>query len=179
VVPFQGSRSESAFPSSQGCCAERPGAVKGSPLLGAAKRTLDGEDRSEMIAEEVKAGRKVGEKWSAKMVPSPAASNIKSANAHAVRGWELESRAQTARLNIETGVPRIPSKPSRNLLSKQACSNKPSSTCAPTTNSHPPTRTVQPPASSPNCDGRLIISANSPIPPDGQGAPETIRLLSH
>src|SRR5712692_1275784 len=28
-----------------------------------------------MIAEEGKAGRKVGEKWSAKMVPSPAASN--------------------------------------------------------------------------------------------------------
>ena len=51
-------------------CAERRGAVKGAPLLGAAERTLDGEDRSEMIAEEGKAGRKVGEKWSAKMVPS-------------------------------------------------------------------------------------------------------------
>src|SRR5450432_513882 len=49
VVPFQGSRSESAFPSSQGCCAERPAPVKGAPLLGAAKRILDGEDRSEMI----------------------------------------------------------------------------------------------------------------------------------
>jgi len=32
---------------------ERPGAVKGAPL-GAAKRTLDGEDRSETIAEEGK-----------------------------------------------------------------------------------------------------------------------------
>ena len=28
---------------------ERPGAVKGAPLLGAAKRTLDGEDRSKRI----------------------------------------------------------------------------------------------------------------------------------
>jgi hypothetical protein len=41
-----------------------PESVKGAPLLGAAKRTLDGEDRSEMIAEEGKAGakdwRKVG-----------------------------------------------------------------------------------------------------------------------
>jgi len=37
---------------------------------------LDGEDRSEMIAEEGKAGRKIGEKWSAILVPSPAASNI-------------------------------------------------------------------------------------------------------
>ncbi len=54
---------------------ERPGAVKGAPLLGAAKRTLDSEDRSEMIAEEGKARRKVGEKWSAKMAPSAAASN--------------------------------------------------------------------------------------------------------
>jgi hypothetical protein len=43
--------------------------------LGAAKRTLDGEARSEMIAEEGKAGRKIGEKWSAILVPSPAASN--------------------------------------------------------------------------------------------------------
>ena len=46
--------------------------------MGAAKRTLDGEDRSETIAEERKAGRKVGEKWSAKLVPSPAASNSPS-----------------------------------------------------------------------------------------------------
>src|ERR1035437_7781349 len=40
-----------------------------------ARRTLDGEDRSEMIAEEGKAGRKIGERWSAILVPSPAASN--------------------------------------------------------------------------------------------------------
>jgi hypothetical protein len=52
-----------------------PQAVKGAPLLGAAQRTLDGEDRSEMIAEEGKAGRKIGETWSAILVPSPAASN--------------------------------------------------------------------------------------------------------
>jgi len=35
-----------------------PGAVKGAPLLGAAKRTLDGEDWPEMIAEEGKGGAK-------------------------------------------------------------------------------------------------------------------------
>lgn len=34
---------------------ERPGAVKGAPLLGAAKRTLDGEDRSATISQEGKA----------------------------------------------------------------------------------------------------------------------------
>jgi hypothetical protein len=28
---------------------ERPGAVKGAPLFGAAKRTLDGEDRSKIL----------------------------------------------------------------------------------------------------------------------------------
>ena len=44
-------------------------------MLGAAKRTLDGEDRSEIIADEGKAGRKIGERWSAILVPSPAASN--------------------------------------------------------------------------------------------------------
>jgi hypothetical protein len=60
---------------SRRCCSERPGAVKGAPLLGAAERTLDGEDRSEMIAEEGKAGRNIGETWAAKMVPSPTASN--------------------------------------------------------------------------------------------------------
>ena len=52
-----------------------PQAVKGAPLLGAAKRTLDGEDRSEMITEEGKAGRTFGEKWSAILVPSLTASN--------------------------------------------------------------------------------------------------------
>jgi hypothetical protein len=38
---------------------ERPGAVKGAPLLGAATRTLDGEDRSERIESEGKGRRKV------------------------------------------------------------------------------------------------------------------------
>jgi hypothetical protein len=60
------------------------GAVQSEPFpllrsvvrMGAAKRTLDGEDRSERIAEEGKAGRKFGETWSAILVPSPAASNI-------------------------------------------------------------------------------------------------------
>jgi hypothetical protein len=36
---------------------ERPGAVKGVPVLGAAQRTLDGEDRSETIVAEGKATR--------------------------------------------------------------------------------------------------------------------------
>src|ERR1022692_1165536 len=69
------SPAKGAVPSSQECCPERPGAVKGAPLLGAAKRTLDGEDRSEMITEEGKAGRKIGERGSAILVSSPAASN--------------------------------------------------------------------------------------------------------
>src|SRR5450756_1761886 len=56
--PARGGVRSEAFPSSQECCPERPGAVKGAPLLGAAKRTLDGEDRSEMIAEEGKAGER-------------------------------------------------------------------------------------------------------------------------
>ena len=42
-----------AFPLSGMCCSERPGAVKGAPL-GAAERTLDGEDRSERIHKEGK-----------------------------------------------------------------------------------------------------------------------------
>ncbi len=32
------------FPLDEMLCLERPGGVKGAPLLGAAKRTLDGED---------------------------------------------------------------------------------------------------------------------------------------
>ena len=73
--PARGAVRSEPFPLLRVRCPERPGAVKGAPLLGAAKRTLDGEDRSEMIAEEGKAGRNVGERWSAKRVPSPAASN--------------------------------------------------------------------------------------------------------
>jgi len=41
------------FPLGRKRCSERPGAVKGAPL-GAAKGTLEGEDRSETIAEEGK-----------------------------------------------------------------------------------------------------------------------------
>ena len=44
----------SCFPSYRKCCSERPGAVKGAPV-GAALRTLDGEDRSERIDERGKA----------------------------------------------------------------------------------------------------------------------------
>src|ERR1035441_3301048 len=73
--PARGAVGSEPFPLLRGRCPERPGAVKGAPLLGAAERTLDSEDRSEMIAEEGKAGRKLGERWSAILVPSPAASN--------------------------------------------------------------------------------------------------------
>src|ERR1035437_3257431 len=73
--PARGAVRSEPFPLLRSCCPERPGAVKGAPLLGAAKRPLDGEDRSEMIAEEGKAGRTIGERWSAILVPSPAASN--------------------------------------------------------------------------------------------------------
>src|SRR6516225_9341999 len=57
-------RLSSHDPESGGCClcssplsfhsgtgSERPGAVQGAPLFGAAERTLDGEDRSEIITE--------------------------------------------------------------------------------------------------------------------------------
>jgi len=43
------------FPLGGRLCSERPAAVKGAPLLGAAKRTLDGEDRSATISQEGKA----------------------------------------------------------------------------------------------------------------------------
>src|SRR5450631_4277639 len=43
------------FPLDRRFASERPGAVKGAPLLGAAKRTLDGEDRSGSIQKEGKA----------------------------------------------------------------------------------------------------------------------------
>src|ERR1022692_2903642 len=77
------------FPLIRRRCPEWSGAVKGAPLLGAAKRTLDGEDRSEMIAEEGKAGRRVSERWAAILVPSPTASNTdSSANQELPRdGW--------------------------------------------------------------------------------------------
>src|ERR1700688_3746471 len=52
---------------------ERPGAVKGAPLLNAAKRTLDGEDRSATIQKEGKApdsGREVDpKKWPLRSPP--------------------------------------------------------------------------------------------------------------
>jgi hypothetical protein len=59
------------FPLVQKVLSERPGAVKGAPLLGAAQRTLDGEDRSAMIAEEGKAGRNIGETRPPKWYPRP------------------------------------------------------------------------------------------------------------
>ena len=60
---------------SGGVTSERPGAVKGAPLLGAAKRTLDGEDRSARLMRERKARRTTSERWSQKMAPSAAATD--------------------------------------------------------------------------------------------------------
>ena len=73
--PAMGAVRSEPFPLLRSVVRNGPEPVKGAPLLGAAKRTLDGEARSEMIAEEGKAGRKIGEKWSAILVPSAAASN--------------------------------------------------------------------------------------------------------
>jgi hypothetical protein len=49
---------------------ERPGAVKGAPVLGAAKRTLDGEDRSERMRKERKARQSIAKTAGKKMAPS-------------------------------------------------------------------------------------------------------------
>jgi len=77
------------FPLIKKGCSERPGAVKGAPLLGAAQRTLDGEDRSERIDEEGKAGRKAGERWAAILVPSPAASNNCAIRGYFTSTWPI------------------------------------------------------------------------------------------
>jgi hypothetical protein len=61
------------------CSSERPGAVKGAPLLGAAKRTLDGEDHSGIIAMKGKAGEHSTKGWGTKMAPSLGASDKFSA----------------------------------------------------------------------------------------------------
>jgi hypothetical protein len=50
-----------------------------------------------MIAEEGKAGRKIGEKWSAILVPSPAASNTPSG------GWNKGYRFAEAARALEVG----------------------------------------------------------------------------
>src|SRR5450432_1994030 len=42
--PARGVVRSEPFPLLRSSCPERPGAVKGAPLLGAAKRTLEGED---------------------------------------------------------------------------------------------------------------------------------------
>ena len=60
--PAGGAVRSETFPLIRRRCSERRGAVKGAPLLGAAKRTLDGEDRSEKITEEGKAGAKAWRK---------------------------------------------------------------------------------------------------------------------
>ena len=57
------------------CSSERPGAVKGAPMLGAAKRNLDSEDRSGTMGQEGKASERPVKDGSAKMAPSRAALN--------------------------------------------------------------------------------------------------------
>jgi len=47
------------FSAPRRCSSERPGAVKSAPLLGAAKQTLDGEDRSGTMGAERKARRNI------------------------------------------------------------------------------------------------------------------------
>jgi hypothetical protein len=54
---------------------ERPGAVKGAPLLGAAKRTLDGEDRSKTIGERERRGERLAKGGAAILAPSLDATN--------------------------------------------------------------------------------------------------------
>ena len=73
--PAKGAVRTEPFPLLRSVVRNGPEPVKGAPLLGAAKRTLDGEDGSKMINKEGKAGRNPGEPWSAILVPSPAASN--------------------------------------------------------------------------------------------------------
>jgi hypothetical protein len=54
---------------------ERPGAVKGAPLLGAAKRTLDGEDRSKTIEKRERRGEQLMKDGAAILAPSLTATN--------------------------------------------------------------------------------------------------------
>jgi hypothetical protein len=63
------------FPYPRKVLSERPGAVKGAPLLGAAMRTLDGEDRSNMIKEKGKAGEELTKGGPAILAPLPGASD--------------------------------------------------------------------------------------------------------
>jgi hypothetical protein len=60
-------------------CSERPRAVKGAPLLGAAKRTLDGEDRSKMIEKRERRGEHLTKGGGAIMAPSPGATDTYAA----------------------------------------------------------------------------------------------------
>ena len=68
-----------------GGASERPGAVKGAPLLGAAERTLNGEDRSEMIAEEGKAGEQLAKSGPPRWPPRTATDDLLSRRAGRTR----------------------------------------------------------------------------------------------
>jgi len=70
VVPFLTRLLKRAFFSWRTSSSERPGAVKGAPLLGAAQRTLDGEDRSKVIEERKRLGEKLTKGAGAKVAPS-------------------------------------------------------------------------------------------------------------
>ena len=76
--PARGAVRSEPFPHLRSVVRNGPEPSRARRCWARATRTLDGEDRSEMIAEEGKAGRKIGETWSAILVPSPAASNTQS-----------------------------------------------------------------------------------------------------
>jgi hypothetical protein len=77
VVPLLLRLLNEPFPLSGKGCSERPGAVRGAPLLGAAKRTLDGEDRSKMIEKRERRGEGLTKGGGAKMAPLPGATDTK------------------------------------------------------------------------------------------------------
>ena len=79
VVPPPGAFLMSLSLLSGWCSSERPGAVKGAPMLGAAKRNLDSEDRSGTMGQEGKASERPVKDGSAKMAPSRAALNRQEA----------------------------------------------------------------------------------------------------
>jgi hypothetical protein len=74
--PWVTAKNVEPFPHVRRDSSERPGAVKGAPLLGAAKRTLDGEDRSKMIEMRERRGEQRTKDGAAILAPSATATNI-------------------------------------------------------------------------------------------------------
>jgi len=65
------------FPHPRRSSSEWPGAVKGAPLLGAAKRTLEGEDRSNTIEKRERRGESLVNGGAAILAPSVGATGIR------------------------------------------------------------------------------------------------------